>query len=112
LELLLASEEYKNMLAMLSVADKQHLTEGLETASRAGSDGGAAETVWYIEGAIAFKAEHPDVSFDEAEISVIDGIFRLPQRVETDEEELGEEGSNAGVSAMDGMDDEQQDVAL
>ena len=31
-----------------------------------------------------------DVSFDEAEISVIDGIFRLPQRVETDEEEFSE----------------------
>ena len=100
------------MLATLSAADKQHLTEGIETATRSGHDGGAAETVWYIEGAIAFKRIHPDVSFDEAEISVTDGIFRLPQRVEA-EEEPGEEGSNADVSAIDGMDNEQgADVAV
>lgn len=110
LEMLLASEDYKEMLATLSAADTQHLTEGIEMASRAGHDGAAADTVWYIEGAIAFKSEHPDVSFDKAEISIIDGIFRLQQRVETDEDEQQEERSNGGVSAIAGTDDEQQAV--
>ena len=82
LEMLLASSEYREMLENLCVADTQHLTERIEAATRVGQGGGAAEAVWYIERAIAFKSEHPDVGFAE-----VGDDFLLPAQEEEEEEE-------------------------
>ena len=55
--------------------------------------GGAAEAVWFVEQAIAFKSQHPDNTFDE-----VDENFQLPQPTTTEEGEQEQEGLQATES--------------
>ena len=107
LEILLGSTEYREMFAKLNEADKRLLTERIEAANRIGQGGGAAEAVWFVEQAIAFKRQHPDNTFDE-----VDENFQLAQPAATDEGEQEQEvlAGDVDVTTND-LDNEQMDGA-
>ena len=63
------------------------MAERIEAVNRVGQGGGAAEAVWYIERAIEFKGEHPDIGFAE-----VGDDFLLPEQEGEEVEAEPEEG--------------------